>query len=135
MMESARRTMKRQPGMRGFAIGMAAYVLLVVVGVLVLGAVADPPPWLGSLLAAGPVAAIVAALGSQRRGLRSREGVERAVLVEATSLAFYATALAAVTYGFLEAWAEAPKLSAWWVWAFAMASWGAASFQVRRAYR
>ena len=117
---------------RRFAVGMVAYLVIVVAAGFLLRAT-DPPEWARLLLAVAPALAAVYALGSQVRGLRAA-GVERTHLVEATSYAFFLTALGSLTYGFFEAWAHAPKLSAFWVWGFAMGSWLAIALVLQRRF-
>src|SRR4051795_13060785 len=96
---------------RPLSIGMGIYAALLVVAVVVLNAVHHPPLALTVILAVLPPIAATGAILGQRRQVRSREGIERTVLTEATSLAFFATALSALAYGFLESWAGAPHLS------------------------
>jgi hypothetical protein len=125
----------RATGVRPLALGMTAYTVLLLIAVVVLNAIEHPPLVLTVLLALIPPCAAVAGVLGQRREIRSWEGVERAVLTEATSLAFYVTAFAALTYGFLEAWAGAPRLSMFIVYIVAMGAWGLISFPMYRRYR
>jgi hypothetical protein len=117
-----------------FGAGMAAYVLLTVLGALLVDRL-DPPTWARGLLVLGPVLAAVYAVGSQVTGIRSREGMERTVLTDAAALAFFVTVLAALAYGFLQGWAHAPALSMFWVWGFGMGAWLVTSLVISRRYR
>jgi uncharacterized membrane protein len=122
-------------GTKPLAIGMGAYVALLVGAVAVLNMVPHPALPLLVLLAVLPPMAAIAGVMGQRREIRAQDGVERLVLTEATSLAFYSTVTTALGYGFLEAWAGAPHLSMWWVWVYAMAAWGVSSTWLTRSYR
>jgi hypothetical protein len=120
---------------RPLAIGMGIYAALLVSAVVVLNTVHHPPLALTVILAVLPPAAATAAILGQRRQIRGREGIERTVLTEATSLSFYATALSALAYGFLESWAGAPHLSMLWVYFYAMAVWALLSVLLGRSFR
>jgi predicted permease len=119
---------------RKFAIGMAAYGILVVAAATLVE-VTHPERWVAVLLAVPPVAAVVYALGVQARGIRRGEGIERSAYVESSSIAFVATMLSALTYGFLESWAGAPRLSAFWFWFYGMALWSVVGALWKRGYR
>jgi hypothetical protein len=120
---------------RPFALGMVAYVLLVVLGVEVLSHV-KPPEWARVVLVAAPPLAAIFAIASQVRWVRRREGLERVVFHEAASLAFFVTVLSALWYGFLQAWAGVPQsFSGFYVYAFGMAAWIVISAVVARRYR
>jgi hypothetical protein len=58
---------------------------------------------------------------------RRKDGVERQVFLQSTSLAFFITVLGAISYALFEVFAEAPKLSMWLVWSWGMAAWGIGS--------
>jgi hypothetical protein len=125
----------RGTGVRPLVLGMTAYAVLLVIAVVVLNTVQHPPPVLTVLLALIPPCAAIAGVLGQRREIRAREGVERAVLIEATSLAFYVTAFAALTYGLHKVWAGAPRLSMFVVYIVAMGAWGLISIPMYRRYR
>ncbi|HYD09906.1 MAG TPA: hypothetical protein VEA78_07375 [Acidimicrobiales bacterium] len=114
----------RGPGswLLGLAVGMA---------VLLFAVMARPDDgdvtWSG-WLAAGVIAAAVAiGMAATVRWVRSREGVERRELTEATSIAFFVTVLAAATYATFESIADAPRLSMWVVWGVGMGTWSVVS--------
>lgn len=118
-----------------FAIGMTAYVVFVIAGSLIIDAT-HPPSWARVLAVLAPVLAAVFAIGSQVRRVRRREGLERTILYEAASLAFFVTVLSALAYGFLQAWADAPQtLSAFWIYGFGMVVWAVLSVLLARGYR
>jgi hypothetical protein len=113
---------------RKFALGMGAYGVLVVAAASIVE-VTDPARWVGILLA------VAYALAVQARGIRRGEGIERSAYVESSSIAFVATMLSILTYGFLESWADAPKLSAFWFWFYGMALWWLVGALWKRGYR
>lgn len=76
--------------------------------------------------AAGMVLVVQAVRGSQE--------LERLISFESTSIAFFATMIAAVTYALLESWLDLPSLSAWFVFAFGMGSWILADRIFNRRY-
>ena len=43
--------------------------------------------------------------------------------------------LSSLAYGFLESWAHAPRLSAFWVWFYGMAVWALVAAAMNRSYR
>jgi hypothetical protein len=124
----------REAWVRKFGLAMAVYLIFTVAAATVVAS-AHPDPWVGALLAVPPIAAVVYALAVQASGIRSREGIERSAYLESTSIAFVATMLSALTYGFLESWAGAPKLSAFWVWFYGMGLWAVVSTLWKRGYR
>ena len=66
------------------------------------------------------------------RDLWRTEGVERRVLLESTSVAFFATVLAAATYALAEVLSDAPQLPMWTVGALALCAWVGSWIVVRR---
>jgi hypothetical protein len=111
------------PWVRSFALAMGLYMVFTVTAAIVV-AEQHPRPWVGAVLAIPSIVCAVAAITVQARGVRRREGVERVEYVETTSVAFIATMLSALAYGFLQSWAGAPHLSAFWVWFYGMGVWG-----------
>jgi hypothetical protein len=63
---------------------------------------------------------------------RAREGVERYVTAESTSLAFFASLAASASYGLFEQFAGAPRLSMYVAFLFQTLAWSVAWFAVRR---
>lgn len=81
------------------------------------------------------VAVAVAFLGiGIRAGRRSNE-LDRFLFSESSSIAFFATMLAVLTYGLLEALVAAPRLSAWTAWMFGMSAWALVTVWLRRSVR
>jgi hypothetical protein len=119
---------------RWFLLGMTAYVVLTVGGSLLIDA-ASLPRWVDGLAALIPSLAATIAIVSQVQAARAREGIERTALLESTSLAFFVTVLACLSYGFFQVWAKAPSLSGFWVYGFAMVSWAAISLVYTRRFR
>ncbi len=122
-------------GSRPLAVGMGLYAVLLAIAVLVLNVVNHPPVAVAVVVALVPPLAAVGGILGQRRAIKAREGVERVILTEATSMAFYLTTLTALAYGFLESWAGAPRLSMFWVYFFGMAAWALFSATMSRSYR
>lgn len=113
-----------------FVIGLVLYLLLLVGGRAVVQE--DDPDWQRWLLAGAAVVVSLAAIGvSFRSALRSRE-VDRVVVFEASTLAFFVTMLGALTYGLLEAFVDAPRLTAWTVWIYGMSAHAVSLIILRR---
>ncbi|MCW2567626.1 MAG: putative rane protein [Mycobacterium sp.] len=109
----------------------AAYAVLVAAAVMILKAT-DPPRPVAVLLTLPPVAAAVYAVTSHFRFVRRTEGVERTATTEAAAFAFYVVVLSALSYFFLESWADLPRLSMLWVWLYGMAVFGVNSIVISR---
>ena len=124
----------RDPWVRKFGLAMVAYGVFTVAAATVV-ATKHPDPWVGVLLAVPPIAAVIYALAAQATGIRRREGIERSAYLESTSITFVAVMLSVLTYGFLESWAGAPKLSAFWFWFYGMGLWPIVSVLWKRGYR
>jgi len=118
---------------REFALsvaGLATYSVLLVGGRLVVQA--NDPAWQRGLLAALIIAVALATVGVLFRSARRTREVDRAVVAEATSWSFFATMAAVLTYGLLESFTNAPRLSMWSVWMFGMTGWALSSVLFRR---
>jgi hypothetical protein len=95
-----------------------------------------PPEWARLLFVVAPPLAAVFAIGSQVRWVRRHAGLERVIVDEAASLAFFVTMLSALSYGFLQAWGGVQEsLSGFYVYAFGMAAWAVISALVARRFR
>lgn len=81
-----------------------------------------------------PAVPVVFIFRAALRLLRETDELEARTIVESFALAGAITAMAAVTYGFLEG-VGFPKLSAWWTWMVLMGSWPICRFIVLRKYR
>lgn len=116
---------------------MLAYVAGYIVLVFLVAAAPGSGPrresgGLGILVAAAAGALLAATLVDGARFHLRREGVERDVFFQSTSVAFFATVIAAVWYALFEVFADAPELSMWTVWSFGMLAWAMASAVLRR---
>jgi hypothetical protein len=126
-------TYRTNPSTRSrFVAAAVAYAVVVATGVSLVNALDPAPTWVGALVA---MAAAVPGLGMILMGpmrLRRQDGLERSILLAATSVAFFVTMAASMTYGLLEAFADAPKPSAWWVYSFGMIAWLVSSVVMQR---
>jgi len=81
------------------------------------------PRWIPALIAAGMVLSGGGAVFSVLVAARRSKELDRLLLSESTSVAFFLTMLASLTYALLESWVDAPPLSLWNVWTFGMLTW------------
>ena len=86
------------------------------------------------VIAIGSIVSATVSLGSLIRRARKSRELDRVLFTEATSIAFAVTMLAVLTYGLLEAFVDAPRLSMWSVWTVGMSSWAIASLVFRKKY-
>ncbi|GAC1392423.1 MAG: hypothetical protein NVSMB31_10550 [Vulcanimicrobiaceae bacterium] len=115
-----------------FWVAMAAYVVILFASVwLVKRVPQNPAHTLIALLPTIPIAGVFAALV---RYLGSIDELQRQIKFEALALAAGITALASVTYGFLEL-AGFPPLSAWFTYLTVMIAWAIATPFVARKYK
>jgi hypothetical protein len=110
-----------------------AYVLLIAAGAVVRGS-GHPARWTLWAIAGATIAAALTGMALVIRELGREKELERAISLEATSLAFLATMIGAVTYALLEVWVKAPHVSMWWVWGFGMGAWVLFSIVLGRRY-
>lgn len=75
---------------------------------------------------------VIATVVDGARLQRRRDGVERQIFLQSTSLAFFVTVLAAAAYALFEVFVDAPKLSMWLPWGWGMAAWGIGSAVIAR---
>lgn len=109
----------------------------VMMGVLLLGAFAPASgPRAGSgwapVLAVGASVVCIVLLAAGRRALLRREGVERQVFVQATSIAFCTTIAGSAVYALFEVLAEVPALPVRATLLFALAAWAVATAVLER---
>lgn len=81
----------------------------------------------GAVVATLAAALIIATIVDGARLQRRKDGVERQIFLQSTSLAFFITVLGAVAYALFEVFVDAPKLSMWLLWSWGMAAWGIGS--------
>ena len=91
--------------------------------------------WAEPVFAALAAAVLAFAVIHAARDVWRKEGVERQVLLESATIAFFVTVLATATYAMAEALMEAPPISMWALWALGMFSWALATMQRSRALR
>jgi hypothetical protein len=92
------------------------------------------PRWIPALIAAGMVLSGGGAVLSVLVAARKSKELDRLLLSESTSVAFFLTMLASLTYALLESWVDAPPLSLWNVWTFGMLTWIATFAILGRRY-
>ncbi|MBV9270050.1 MAG: hypothetical protein JO165_03090 [Candidatus Eremiobacteraeota bacterium] len=111
---------------------MAAYVVILVASIHVLnGGLTNP--W-RTIVALTPVIPVVLVFVSLVRFMLSIDELQRQIQLESMAFAAGFTALAAVTYGFLET-AGFPRPSAWLTYVVVMVAWGIAVPIVTRRYK
>lgn len=114
------------------------FLYLFTYGAIVLLIALDDEPgpldgtWGEAVFVALAAACLSIAVLRTARDLWRTEGVERRVLLESTSVAFFATILGVSTYAMAEVLSDAPTLPMWAVGAFALFSWLASWTIVRR---
>jgi hypothetical protein len=120
---------------RSFLVGMAAYFVLAVIGIVVVATIDDPPIAVAVVAALLPAGAAAYALVGQFRSMRSQEGVERLVYTDSAAIAFFVILLSALAWFFLEALADAPHLSAFATWIYGVVVWVGIYVVLGRRYR
>lgn len=121
-----------RPG-RLFAIGSIIYVLVLATGIVLLAGDGGPPSAPVAILAAllSAAAAILMLVDGPVR-VRRQEGVERLVMRQATSVAFFVVMGGALTLALLDAFADIGPITPWVLWAIGIATWGFTSHYLRR---
>lgn len=119
------------PGL--LVVGTAVYLVAVCLHTFAPGSgPREDAGWPGPALAVLAVAGLALGGAGSIRSIRRREGIERRVLVEATSIAFFVTMLGAIGYATFEAFADAPEISMWAVWSVGMFTWAVAGSVLQR---
>jgi hypothetical protein len=88
--------------------------------------------WAMWIVAAATIAGGLIFMRSVVRSVRSEKELEKVINTDATSIAFFAVMLAALTYALLETYVDLPRISMWLVWSVGMGTWAVMSFVVRR---
>lgn len=114
-----------------FGLAMAAY-MIVLFGTR-FGLAGYHGPW-EPIIAVAPALPVFFIFFAAYRFFVATDELARQLLTEALAIAGVVTALASVTYGFLEG-DVLPRPSAWWVWVLFMGTTAIASFALRRRYR
>ncbi len=100
----------RTRGWRQFIIGMALYVVIVVLEAVLV----DPQAvstWAGVALAVVPMLAAVWAMAGWLTAVRTMDELKQKMFTESALISFGITAAVTFTYGFLENLAGLPRLS------------------------
>ncbi len=115
-----------------FAIGMASYMVLLTVALVLANSVADGP--LRILLGAIPIPAVLFVAWAAVQFSREADEFARRQLTESLAIGFWVGSALVASYGLLDSFG-APALS--WLWAFAtyMICWAIGSAVVSRRYR
>lgn len=124
---------KRTRGWRQFIIGLLAYSLTVVLE----GFLLDPEalaPVLGVVFALLPMGFAVWGMLGWLEAVRSYDEMQQKIYSEAGLLSLGVTAAVTFTYGFLEIYLHAPKLSMFFVWPVIAASYAVFVPLVKRRY-
>lgn len=111
-----------------------AYAILLGIGRATIDE-GDPSTGARWALAGATIAVALAAIGLMIRAGRRSNELDRYLFSESSSVGFFATMLAVLTYGLLESLVAAPRLSAWAVWMFGMSVWVMAAIWLRRSVR
>lgn len=109
-----------------------AYAILLGIGRATIDE-GDPSAWPRWALAGATIAIALAAVGLMIRAGRRTNELDRFLFSESSSVGFFATMLAALTYGLLESVVAAPRLSAWAALMFGMSVWAVTTLALRRS--
>jgi hypothetical protein len=116
-----------------FVLGLSIYVLVLATGIaLLVGDGGPPAPAIGVLAAVLSAAAAVLMLVDGPLRIRRQEGVERLVLRQSTSIAFFVVMAGALTLGLLDAFTDLAAITPWVLWAVGMATWRITSRLLQR---
>jgi hypothetical protein len=105
---------------REFGLAMAAYVIVVLVSIKVVGGLEQP---MKTLVALTPLVPAAVALFAYLRFLGRMDELGRRIQLEALAFGFGAAGMLTFAYGFLEN-AGFPQLSYIWVFPLMIALWG-----------
>lgn len=117
---------------REFAIGMAAYVVILFASIYFLKAHMDSP-WRFPV-AVLPMLPLIYVARANVRWLGSLDELQKRIQYTALSVTVLATALIVLTYGFLEN-AGLPNVNVMWVWPLMGFIWGISAMFASRYYR
>ena len=126
-------TIFRSAFVKRFALAVACYMGVVWGGSLIIdGLNGGPSPWIGAAIAFAALVPAAAMLWIGPWMMRHQEGLERWVLYQSVTVAFFLTMALSVGSGLLEAFAGMPPLSAWWLYSAGMLSWAVATIVLQR---
>lgn len=113
-----------------FSIAIAAYVIVLFGTRFAFGSYHGP--WLPAV-ALAPATPVLFVFLAGYRLYRTTDEFAQRMMTESLAIAGVITALAAVTYGFLQN-DLLPRPSAWWVWSLFMGAWAVSSIVLRRRF-
>ena len=125
--------LRRQAWAR-FALWMALYVVLVLVVSTLFDAGQIPRGLLVPAALLPMVPAVLAAFASMDR-IRALDEMQRKIQADGILFSWVITAVVTLSYGFLEVYAGAPRLSMFAVWPMMAVLWAAGSLVAARRYR
>ena len=125
---------RRRNGWRVFAAGMGLYAVLVVAQGFLLEPGAFPPVVMVPL-ALLPMVPAIWAMGGWLDAVRSMDELQRQIHSEAGLISLGLTAVLTFSYGFLEIYIGAPRLSMFVVWLVIAPAFALGNALVRRRYR
>src|SRR5262245_45171987 len=134
--EPASENMKaaRRRYVRDMAISMTIYVALVFAGALVIRSF-DPPQWARIVLALLPLAPALMMLRAYLRHLRAMDEFQRRLQTDALLMATGVVVFGSFAYGFLEDWADLPRVTLIWVFPIFSFVFGIAHGVIRHRYK
>lgn len=116
-----------------FGANMAAYVVMLVASLLIVGSGTVAGTW-ATILSLTPMLPALGVAVAVTRQLRASDELQRRIQLEALSLAFAGTALITFSYGFLEN-VGYPKLSMFFVWPLMAILWIIGGILSNRRFR
>ena len=114
---------------------MVAYGLVLFASNSVLRGHPELPKWSASLIGLTPMIPLVFVLRASVASFRALDEMERRIQSEGLMISVAATAVIALSYGFLQSAIDAPAISWLWVWPVQAATWMAGKYVAQRRYR
>lgn len=127
-------TKQRARGLRQFALGIALYIITLILQVLLFKP-ATLPPALGVVFAVLPVAFALWAMWGWIEAVRTFDELQRKVFGEAGLFSLGLTVALTFGYGFLEAYLGAPRLSMFVILPVVAVAFMLGLLMVRRRYQ
>ena len=119
---------------RRMAVAGALYVGLVFAGALAVRG-ASPPQWAAVILALLPTAPALLMLRAFLAYVSALEEFQRRMQTKAVIVAAGLVVFGSFSYGFLEEWADFPRVPLFWVFPVFCVVFGLAHFVIRRRYQ
>ncbi len=107
-------------------LGAALWIGGIAASIVLTLATDAPSKWLAATIAAVAVGGLIAVAVVIGRSNMRQEGVERAVNIQASALAFWIVMGAVLTYNVIDAFADVPAIHAYWVLVGGLLSWAIA---------